>query len=209
MNITIDEINSLATLHGNTREAREVRSKLSAEGLRFCPSCCTVRSVTNFGTNGPGRLAGNCRPCTARRRGPRIRYNRVGGKARSALNSRLSRAPRKDEINARERVARAANPEPGREASRRRRADKGNLVRAELRRNYHDRRSLGMTAAQAAYDAPWDEFEDDWREFLKDNRTREPMFTVKDKRPAMARSQELYNARHMEKIDERQQRESA
>ena len=64
------------------------------------------------------------------------------------------------------------------------------------RRVTERRMGVGMTFSQANYQTDSSEFYDEWNE-------------IKGNPPTMELSQELYTARHIEKIAERQQRESA
>ena len=93
MNLTEEDRHYLATQHGNAFEAREIRTRLAADGLKYCPACTEVKPLNAFAPNGPNALQSKCRLCSWKNRRSRIQYIPIGiTKAGNAERSRRWRA---------------------------------------------------------------------------------------------------------------------
>jgi hypothetical protein len=111
MHLTETEWHVLRNLHGNAIPARDLRARLRGAGLRYCDGCDSVRAVSDFSPNGPGRLQLRCRACSRVRR--RRNTAPVGGLARDAWRSRQYRMRHLERERARHRERYAARRAAG------------------------------------------------------------------------------------------------
>lgn len=124
MDLSIDEYNVLATQHGNTREARAVRAKLSDVGLKYCPYCSVVKSLSDFPDLDERYKNARCDSC----------YRKSPKRSRSYIK-----------VTTAERIAETSRLYCERHPDR---------VHERLRQRYRTRREAGMPSYEAAYNIP-------------------------------------------------------
>jgi len=156
MKLSIEDLNILVTRHANSFESAQLRDKLIAEGLHFCSHCKSIKPAEGFprSVNGRGGRSTECHQC-----GQQKKHRATGFVPHGLRIFENSARFRKENPDARKAIDKRHYDKHRKSNTPRAPAESKAVIK---RRNFDNRKALGMSGRQANYMAPAPEFDESW-----------------------------------------------